>query len=308
MRVAVTGTRGRLGRALIEALEEAPFTGPFGPIAWSRPDFDLDRVESSIEALVTRDRPDVVIHAAAWTDVDGCAREPDLAMARNGDAARSVALACAARGIDLVLVSTNEVFSGDRLDREGYEPTDIPAPPNPYGASKLAGERAATEAYAGTDAALGIVRTAWLFGPGEPDFPRRILAAARRAGATGKALRLVADEWGTPTYTRDVADGIVELLAEDVVTGIHHIVDLGVASRATWAREVLRLARLDVATEDVSSRDWPRPSTPPRWGVLAPTALPMSGSLRPWTDALADYGPAMLRAAAREVPAAGGSA
>src|SRR6478736_4929233 len=105
MRVAVTGAQGRLGRALIAALEDAPFTGPMGPIAWSRPDLDLDSLNgASVDALIVRDRPEVVIHAAAWTDVDGCARDPDLAKRRNGDAVRAVALATVDRGIDLIQV------------------------------------------------------------------------------------------------------------------------------------------------------------------------------------------------------------
>src|SRR5512134_3865286 len=103
MRVAVTGARGRLGRALVEALEDAPFTGTLGPIAWSRPELDLDTLtESSAGALIERDRPEVVVHAAAWTDVDGCARDPDLALRRNGAATGVLAAACAARGVDLL--------------------------------------------------------------------------------------------------------------------------------------------------------------------------------------------------------------
>ena len=216
MRIAVTGATGRLGSALVSALADAPFPGPGGPLAWSRRELDLDAPDG-VAAALDRDRPEVVVHVAAWTDVDGCAREPDRALARNGTATGVLAGACAARGIDLVMVSTNEVFDGTRTDGVGYGPDDEPAPGNPYGASKLAGERAAAAAYAGAAAGarLGIVRTAWLFGPGEPDFPRKILAAADRAAAAGEPLRAVADEWGTPTYTHDAADAIVELLAED---------------------------------------------------------------------------------------------
>ena len=91
MRVAVTGANGRLGRALIAALEEAPFTGPMGPIAWTRQDFDLDTVTAdSVGSLLDRDRPEVVIHAAAWTDVDGCARAVTAAYAIDGDRATSM--------------------------------------------------------------------------------------------------------------------------------------------------------------------------------------------------------------------------
>src|SRR5919198_3372692 len=183
MRVAVTGAHGRLGSALIAALEDAPFSGPLGPIGWSRPEFDLDSPGGAI-ALLRRDRPEVVIHTAAWTDVDGCARDPSTAHHRNAEATGLLARYCAAEGVDLVVISTNEVFDGRRTDRQGYVPDDPPGPINAYGQSKLDGERLALEAYEGIGASgpyLGIVRTAWLFGPPGNDFPSKILAAGESA-------------------------------------------------------------------------------------------------------------------------------
>lgn len=295
MRVAVTGSTGRLGGALVHALADAPFTGPAGPTAWTRADLDLD-APAGVTAALDRDRPEVVVHAAAWTDVDGCAREPDLALRRNGDATGILAAACAARDIDLVVVSTNEVFDGRRTDGQPYLPTDQAAPPNPYGASKLAGEQAATAAFNGATAALGIARTAWLYGPPGRDFPRKILEAADRADAAGEPLRAVADEWGNPTYAADVADAIVELLADDAHRGIHHLVGGGVATRADWARDIVTRFRLRVRVEDVPATTWARASDPPRWGVLAPTPLPSGEPIRPWTQAMADYAPALERA------------
>ena len=297
MRIAVTGATGRLGSALVSALADAPFPGPGGPLAWSRRELDLDAPEG-VTAALDRDRPEVVVHVAAWTDVDGCAREPDRALVRNGTATGVLAGACAARGIDLVMVSTNEVFDGTRTDGVGYGPDDEPAPGNPYGASKLAGERAAAVAYAGAAASarLGIVRTAWLFGPGEPDFPRKILVAADRAAAAGEPLRAVADEWGTPTYTHDVADAIVELLAEDAHAGIHHVVNGLVATRALWAEDIVRRFGLPVTVQHVPATTWARASVPPRWGVRAATPLPSGEPLRPWPDAMADYATALERA------------
>ena len=302
MRVAVSGARGRLGRALIGALEGSPYTGASGPIAWSRAELDLDQ-PAAFAARIDRDRPEVIVHAAAWTDVDGCARDPELAMRRNGDATGVLARAAAERGIDLVVVSTNEVFDGRRTDGAGYRAADAPNPGNPYGASKLAGERAAIDAYAagggatGTRARgrLGIVRTAWLYGPPGNDFPDKILAAADRAQAAGEPLRLVADETGSPTFTADLAEAIADLLAADAAEGVYHIVNAGTASRADWGREVLRQAGVTVDTADVPAATWPRPSIPPRWAVLAPTPLPTGEPLRPWPMALADYLPTLLR-------------
>ena len=305
MRVAVTGATGRLGSALVSALEDAPFTGPGGPLAWTRREFDLDAPEG-VGGRLQRDRPDVVVHTAAWTDVDGCAREPDLALRRNAAATGVLATACAAAGTDLVVISTNEVFDGRRTDGVPYGPATPVHPANPYGASKAAGERAATEAFAGAPAsgttgrrpALGIVRTAWLYGPPGPDFPRKIAAAAQRASDAGTPLRVVGDEWGTPTYAADVADAIVELLAEDAVAGTHHLVNAGTVARAGWARDVLARLGIAVPIEEVPGSTWERASTPPAWAVLEPTPLPSGEPMRPWDQAMADYAPILRRAVA----------
>ncbi|HEX7611635.1 MAG TPA: sugar nucleotide-binding protein, partial [Candidatus Limnocylindrales bacterium] len=206
----------------------------------------------------------------------------------------------------------NEVFDGRRTDGLSYGPTDRPNPGNPYGAAKLAGEMAARAAYGATGdgfaaatvaggtseppvvPALAIVRTAWLCGLPGLDFPQKIVAAAERARAAGQTLSLVSDEMGCPTYAPDLAGAIVALVVEwnrpggRSLGGIHHVVNSGRASRAEWAREILRLAGIDVATTDVPLSTWPRPSIPPAWGVLEPTPLP-GGLLRSWQDAAAEY-------------------
>jgi dTDP-4-dehydrorhamnose reductase len=300
MRIVVTGSTGRLGSALVAALADAPFTGPAGPIPWIRAEFDLD-APSGVTAALDRGRPEVVVHTAAWTDVDGCARDPDLAMRRNGGATGVLATACADRGIDLVYISTNEVFDGLRTDGRGYEPTDEPLPPNPYGASKRAGELAAIEAFDAAQARgrLGIVRSAWLFGPPGRDFPRKILEAAERAAASGALLPVVDDEWGTPTYALDVADAIVELLADDAHGGIHHLVSGPPATRADWASDVIVRFRVDATIQRVPGAMWERASSPPPWGVLAPTTLPSGEPIRAWPAAMADYAPLLRRALAQ---------
>lgn len=304
MRVAVVGVNGRLGRALAEALENAPFTGTRGPIGWDQPDLDLDTLsEASAGAFLDAQRPEVVIHTAAWTDVDGCARDPGLALRRNGTAAGELARACARRGIDMLFISTNEVFDGRRTDGIGYAPGDARNPINPYGAAKADGELLAIAAFAadGARGRLGIVRTSWLHGPPGGDFPAKIAAAALRARDTGTALHVVADEIGAPTYAPDLAEAIVELLAEDAIAeaparwAIHHLVNSGRATRADWAREVLLATRIDVAVVDVPGSTWKRLSTPPAWALLAPTALPSGEPMRGWREAFADAVPGLLR-------------
>jgi dTDP-4-dehydrorhamnose reductase len=310
MRVVITGAGGRLGTALAEALRRAAFADEI--LGWDVPEHDLDD-PASAERLVGRFGPAVVIHTAAWTNVDDCARDPELAMRRNGAAVGELAEACVRHGAALVTVSTNEVFDGRRTDGLPYRPDDRPNPANPYGAAKLEGERAARAAFgAAADEfaraagnwrdgsgvgrpPLAIVRTAWLFGPPGNDFPAKIRAAGERALAQGLPLKLVSDEIGTPTYAPDLARAIVALLREaatsgmGALAGVHHIVNAGRVSRADWAREVLRLTGIDARTEDVPGTTWPRPSTPPPWGVLEPTPLPGGARLGPWQDALAEY-------------------
>jgi len=280
---AVTGGRGRLGRAVMARLAAAGQPA----VAWDRPDYDLDAPDAAAR-LVARDQPAVVIHCAAWTDVDGCAREPETAMRRNARAVRELAEATAGAGARLILLSTNEVFDGTRTDGLGYREEDPVEPPNAYGASKLAGERAAAVAFGrtGRSADLWVVRTAWLFGAGAPDFPAKILAAADRL-APGEALPVVADEIGSPTYAPDLARALLELL-ERGPGGLYHLVNAGKASRAAWAEAILRLAGRSTTVRPIRQADYVRPSQPPAWAVLdAGRAAARGVTLRPWPEALA---------------------
>ena len=180
------------------------------------------------------------------------------------------------------------------------------APINAYGASKLEGERLARERTSHEPfAPLAIVRTAWLHGPPGNDFPAKIASAAQRAKAAGESLRVVGDEIGAPTYAPDVADAIVELIWENALfdeagsSKIHHLVNGGRASRADWAREVLRATGIDVEIEEVPASTWQRASTAPLWAVLEPTPLPSGEPMRDWRLAFADAVPALRRGLAR---------
>jgi dTDP-4-dehydrorhamnose reductase len=203
----------------------------------------------------------------------------------------------------MVFISTNEVFDGRRTDGIGYAAGDARNPVNPYGAAKAEGELLAIAAFEeeGAHGRLGIVRTSWLHGPPGADFPAKIAAAALRARDAGSSLQVVSDEVGAPTYTPDLAEAIVELLADDAIAeaparwAIHHLVNSGRVSRADWAREVLRATRIDVPVVDVPSSTWKRLSTPPAWAVLAPTALPSGEPMRDWREAFADAVPSLVR-------------
>ncbi|MGD8683752.1 MAG: dTDP-4-dehydrorhamnose reductase [Chloroflexota bacterium] len=273
----ISGCNGRLGRALTA-------TAPTPVGGWARPELDLDDPEGCAE-LVRRDRPRLLIHAAAMTAVDQAADEPEVALRRNGTAVGAMAHACRETGTRFVLISTNEVFDGERTDGRGYLEDDPVAPPNPYGASKRAGEVAALEAF-GDAAGLWIVRTAWLYGPPGGDFPDKITAAADRVHGP---LSVVSDEIGSPTYALDLARAIHELV-DRTYGGVYHLANAGSASRLDWARAVLAVRRPGRELRPIMLAEYERPSDPPRWGVLDTSRAAAAGVvMRSWSDALADY-------------------
>jgi dTDP-4-dehydrorhamnose reductase len=206
-------------------------------------------------------------------------------MRRNGEAVGALARACRVVGAGLLLVSTNEVFSGDRTDGRPYVEDDETGPRNPYGRSKHAGELAALEAFDGAGG-LWIARTAWLYGPPGGDFPDKITAAADKVEGP---LPVVTDEVGCPTYTPDLARAIFELV-ERTDGGIYHLVNDGSASRYEWAAAVLAIRCPGRELRPIGMAEFQRSSEPPPWGVLDTSKAKAAGvELRPWQDALTEY-------------------
>lgn len=276
MRILITGGDGQLGRALHRLLAgEGWVDAP-----------DVDRLDITDEDAVTGyfgdRRPNVVYHAAAWTDVDGCERDPERAFLVNERGAAVVARAAAGRGARLLAVSTDFVFDGDK--GEPYMETDEPSPLSVYGRSKRAGESAVLEACPGA----AVVRTAWLFGEGGTgNFVTAILAAADH----GRLLRVVNDQFGSPTYAADLAEALVRL-ARRKAEGIFHGVNSGETSRYDFARAVLDLSgRRDVAIEAIGSDEVNRPAPRPLRSTLGGNRLSEAGvpPLRPWRAALEEY-------------------
>ncbi|MFN2270272.1 MAG: dTDP-4-dehydrorhamnose reductase [Anaerolineae bacterium] len=275
MRIFITGNKGQLGRALQDALPEDTLAG------CDLPELDITNREA-IGTAIADFAPDVVIHAAAWTDVDGCARDPDQAYRANGIGTQNVALACAICDASLVYVSTNEVFDGTAT--QPYREWDAANPINPYAKSKAAGEWFTQNLLN----RFYIVRTAWVYALGGRNFstPSRIVQVADERGA----LKVVTDEVGNPTYALDLAAGIAALV-ETGAYGVYHLTNTGYTSRYDYVREVLRLAgREHIPVEPISLDDFQRPSTPPRFAPLANTAAAALGiELSPWQDAVKDF-------------------
>jgi dTDP-4-dehydrorhamnose reductase len=226
---------------------------------------------NAVESIVARRLPDVVFNCAAYNAVDRAETEREAAFAANAEGPRVLAIACRRHGSSLVHFSTNFVFDG-RQD-EPYIEADEPSPISVYGASKLAGERAALEA--GAD--VLILRTAAVYG-GPRSFPMRILENARRA----EPLRVVSDQRVNPTFARDLAAAAVDL-AERGVAGIVHAVAEGCCAWDDFARATLAERGVEKAVEPVSSSAYPAPARRPLNGCLATTRY---RPLRPWPEAL----------------------
>jgi len=273
MRIAVTGAAGQLATQIVRSLEQGHEVVPL-----TREQIDITRLSAA--TAIARLKPDLVIHAAAMTNVDGCALDPDAAFRVNALGTRNVALGAQQCGARLLYVSSNEVFDG--RGHEPYMEFDEPAPPNVYGRSKLAGERFAQQLVSRSY----VVRTSWLYGGEKSHFVTKVL----RLIEENRVLRMVTDEVACPTYAPDLAQAIVALIETDAF-GVYHLVNDGGCSRFDFARAILTMAgRTDVDLVPIRLAEFSRASIPPRYSVLRNFAGAQLGVvLRPWQDALADY-------------------
>jgi dTDP-4-dehydrorhamnose reductase len=282
LRFLVTGAGGQLGRWLVRRIEASPQHALAG--AFERRSLDVaDR--AAVAAALDATRPAVLVNAAAFTWVDRCESEPELARRINAEAPGILAEECAARGIRLVHVSTDYVFDG--TGRRPYTEEDQPSPRTEYGRSKLEGE---ARVRAALPDAL-IVRASWVFGPGR-NFVATMLGAARarKSAADPTPLRVVDDQFGSPTYTDDLAAHCLRLVEGDA-SGLYHVANQGVATWWEVAREALdRGGFADVAIERVATSEFPRPAPRPAFSALDGSKADRAGLVRrSWRLALAAY-------------------
>ncbi len=276
MRVLITGAAGRLGRQLWRQLADNHDIITTDIVGEVSARVDLTDYEAC-RRLLQEVAPEIVLHAAAWTDVDGCALDPQRALSANGLATAHLAALTARRGIPMLYISSNEVFDG--MLGKPYSEYDRPHPINPYGYSKWYGERALAQ----VNPRHYIIRTSWLFAHGGGNFIQAILAAA----GAGKSLRVVTNEVANPTYASDLASAIARLIDSERY-GIYHLVNEGAVSRWNFARSILDCAGFgETPIERISRHEWQRPSMPPEQTALANYAGACLGlRLRPWQDAL----------------------
>ncbi|WP_433181464.1 dTDP-4-dehydrorhamnose reductase [Actinoallomurus sp. CA-150999] len=271
----VTGASGMLGGEVVSLLaaEGETVTG----LDHAGLDVtDGDAVRATLRAV----RPDVVVNCAGWTAVDAAEEHEEEALRVNGDGARNLALACAAIGARLVQVSTDYVFDGTA--REPYAEDAPPGPIGAYGRTKLAGERAV---LAELPSAAYVVRTAWLYGRGGPNFVATMLRLERER----EKVEVVVDQRGQPTWTRDVAGRVLALVRSGAEPGIYHATSSG---QTTWwglAREIFQLLGADEQRVLPTTADrFARPAPRPAYGVLGHGCWERAGlePIRDWRAAL----------------------
>jgi dTDP-4-dehydrorhamnose reductase len=288
-RVLITGAGGQLGQELVEAFAAPGLGGPNAMAGLRGPNVmaglrgpnvmdvvacdhaTLDVADRDPElAVVSQVRPDAIVHAAAWTDVDGCQLDPDRALRVNALGTRHVVQAARLVGARVCYVSTDYVFDG--AAEQPYHEWYTPAPASEYGRSKLGGERELAAAGVAGDT---IVRTSWLCGRHGHNFVKTVLTRA----TAGEPLRVVDDQYGRPTFASDLA-GMIRHLVTAHLSGVFHVTNQGATTWYRFACDIVEAAGLDrglVAPISTAELDPPRPAPRPRYSVLDNAALRLSG-------------------------------
>ena len=288
MRVLITGAAGMFGtdaRRLFAEHGHEVIATDVGPAATGEIRM-LDITDSAaVRAMAAEVKPELILHPAAYTNVDGCERDPDTAYKVNALGTWNVASAAEEANAALVAISTDFVFDGTK--GTPYTEFDAPNPLSHYGASKLAGENLARGACRKTY----IVRTSWLYGVHGKNFPYTIINLAK----SKPELPIVGDQIGTPMYTIDLVETILGLIATPLY-GVYHVSNRGETSWADFAREVVRQSGVgNVPVRDITSDEYATmfgsPTRRPAYSVMRHYALELQGrdTLRPWQDALTDF-------------------
>jgi dTDP-4-dehydrorhamnose reductase len=275
MRILITGCAGMLGQDVVAAAAD----GRHEVVALARSDLDITDARA-VDASVARARPELVINCAAWTDVDGAEKHVEAAHQVNGVGAGNVARAAVGAGAWTIHVSSDYVFDGTKT--QPYLESDPVAPKSVYGASKLEGEHAVASAAPERHT---IVRSSWLFGSGGPCFPATIM----RLAAERDELTVVADQIGCPTFTVDLARGLLALAsgAGDPPLGVLHVAGGGQCSWYEFADQIVASAGIECEVRPVTTAEFPRPAPRPAYSVLcSERAAPI---LPGWREGLAGF-------------------
>ena len=272
MRVAIIGASGLVGKYLMREWDTDEVVG------LSSKDVDI-RDASGVKTVLDDARPDWVVLAAAYTDVDGCETDPQRAYAVNYAGAVTVAEAARQRGSQVLFLSSDYVFDGEKMTP--YETSDIRNPKSVYGRTKAEAEVRIAELLP----QACIVRTSWVFGTGGKCFPDTILKLA----ATRSELEVVNDQRGCPTYGRDLSRAIVRLCRQNA-KGLVHVTNAGDCTWFDFAVAIVQQAGLKTVVRPTTTEKFPRPAQRPRYSVLSSASLaPYNIPMPLWQAALREY-------------------
>ena len=274
MKVLITGSNGMLGHDLIDVLD-----GKHELIKTTSKSLDITD-KDKVKEYIVNENPDIVINSAAYTDVDGCETNEEIAYKVNGEGVKNLALACKFVDCPLVHISTDYVFNGE--NNKPWMEDDEVGPISIYGKSKLQGE----EAIESILDKFFIIRTSWLYGVNGGNFPKTMLELAK----THDTLTVVTDEIGTPTYTLDLAQAIAELI-ETEYYGIYHITNSDYCSWFDFAKYIFEVKDIDVNVVPVTAEEFARPASRPHYSVLNNSYWIKNGfkPLRSYKEAIKDY-------------------
>ncbi|MBI2135158.1 dTDP-4-dehydrorhamnose reductase [Candidatus Woesearchaeota archaeon] len=268
MKIVILGTNGMLGKDIAEAFSN------FDVYPFDKRELDITNarlLDMKLKAI----KPDFVINAAGYTDVDGCETNKELAYNVNANGVKNIAVSCSKYGSTLIHISSDYVFDGEK---DGYSEHANPSPINIYGDSKYKGELYLMDA----SKRYYLIRTSWLFGKNGRNFVDTIL----RLSKTKTQLEVVNDQRGSPTYTKDLSIAIKNMINNNPEFGIYHLTNSGVCTWFEFAKEIIKIKGLKVDIEPISSEKLNRPAKRPKCSVLINNKLP---KLRNWKEAVKDY-------------------
>ncbi|MGG1163726.1 dTDP-4-dehydrorhamnose reductase [Bacillus mycoides] len=275
MKVLVTGAKGQLGQDVLCLLENQPWE----VYGFGREELDITN-EEQVREKVLSIKPDIIIHTAAYTQVDQAESDEETAFKVNAEGTKYLAQAAEAVGAKFCYVSTDYVFDG--TTNKPYKADDQTNPQTVYGRSKLVGEQY-TQEYCSKSY---IVRTSWVFGLYGNNFVKTMLRLAEEK----KELGVVHDQVGSPTYTTDLASFIINLVQTDKY-GVYHGSNSGVCSWYEFAKEIFEQSNIEIVVNPLTTEDFPRPAARPKYSVLDKGMIEESGfePFQDWKKALKDF-------------------
>ncbi len=267
MKVLVTGAKGMLGQDLCPILEDEDFDVI---------ETDIDTLDitnpKNVEEVLSCNKPDIVIHCAAYTNVDKAEEDKETAFKINAEGTKNIAEYCKKTGITLVYISTDYVFDGTKNDK--YLTDDKTCPINVYGESKLEGEKAVQECEK-----YYITRTSWLYGHHGKNFVETMISLKDR-----DELKVVDDQVGCPTWTVELSNGIVKIIKENLPYGIYHVCGSGYTSWYGFAKKIFELCSLKVNLKPCTTDEFPRAAKRPKNSIMENNKI-----CRKWETALKEY-------------------